>query len=377
MDPQNPIDPIDPASFLLPKKEAPAPAQRINAGALLEQEVQAAKQESPLRRDKHDPNSSVEIPASPTPPPPKAERPEVSPLQTYKSDVERSVEERGVSVVSVAAAEAERRGKQGQTPETVKEARKIFGMNVAMVSAGVVLILLAAGVVAFILLRPTTLPGPQTLTAPFMSVDDTALVVADTSSRDALVTNIAAAVQSAHLSLGLIEWLYIAPPGGGGAVMPEITLQELLGIIAPDLPPELLRTLQPTYLFGVHSFDQNQAFLLLQTDSYETAYSGMLSWERTMRADLNPIFVRNPSPHTTTTNTTAQASSTPQFIQTGFVDKVVENRDTRVILNPQGDILLLWTMLGRNTILITTNEYTLREVVSRMNVAPIVPIPGK
>jgi len=55
----------------------------------------------------------------------------------------------------------------------------------------------------------------------------------------------------------------------------------------------------------------------------------------------------------------------------------VENRDTRSYLNSSGDILLLWTFLGRNIILITTNEYTLREVLSRMSSAPVVPIPGR
>ena len=364
MDPQNPIDP---ASLLLPKKDAPPPAQRINAGALLEQEQTA---ELP----------KAETPVSP-PVAPKQERSEVAALQTYKGDVEKSVEDRGVSVVSIAAAEAERRGKQGQAPEIKKEERRIFGMNLLMVLGGVVLIAAALGAGAFVFLRPTTVAGPQTPVAPFISVDNTTLVAADTSSRDALITNIAAAVQSTRLSLGLIEWLYVAPRAADGSTGPELGIQDLLGVIAPNLPAELARTLQPTYLLGVHSFDQNQAFLILQTDSYGLAYSGMLSWERTMRGDLHPVFNRTPSPHTNPVGvgaspTTTEVASAP-FFNTSFVDKVVENRDTRALLNEQGDILLLWTMLGRNIILITTNEYTLREVVARMNVAPIVPIPGR
>ena len=353
MDPQNPKDPIDPASLLLPKKDAPPPAERINAGALLEQEVQAAS--------------------------PKPERPEVSPLQTYKGDVEKSIEDRGVSVVSVAAAEAARRGKLGATSEAKKEAQKKFNMSLLMVLGGVALIVAALGVATAIFLRPTTATGPRFPVPPSISADETALVLADTSSRDTLMTAIAGAVQSTKLSLGLIEWLYIGLQRPGSPLT-QLPAQDLIGTIAPNVPPELLRTLQPTYLLGVHSFDQNQAFLILQTDSYATTYSGMLSWERTMRGDLYPVFDRTPSPHLNPAAgqaTSTEASSTTQFIQTGFVDKVVENRDTRVLLNKQGDILLLWTMLGRNIILITTNEYTLREVVARMNVAPIVPIPGR
>src|SRR3990167_5838919 len=118
MDPQNPIDP---ASFLLPKKETPA-----------------------------SPTTAV--------PKPKEERPEVSPLQTYRSDIEHVVHDgQGVSVVSIAAAEAARRGQEPIQQETAEE-KKAKWNSVAMIAGGVALVLLACGVVAAIFLRPTTVP---------------------------------------------------------------------------------------------------------------------------------------------------------------------------------------------------------------------------
>jgi hypothetical protein len=102
-----------------------------------------------------------------------------------------------------------------------------------------------------------------------------------------------------------------------------------------------------------------------------------------MRAELSPLFDREVSPavlidpdlpESLPASTTA-ASSTPEsapgIIDTAFKDRVVENRDARVIENAEGTILLLWTFLDRRTILITTNEATLREVISRMAVTPI------
>lgn len=93
-----------------------------------------------------------------------------------------------------------------------------------------------------------------------------------------------------------------------------------------------------------------------------------------MLGDLAPLFTRSPSPKINTQNT---ASSTPpvQLLQTVFFDQVVENRDVRVVKNQAGDILLLWTFLDRNTILITTNEYTLREVITRFKDVSILPQP--
>ncbi len=357
-------EPIDIGKLLLPKKEAPAPAQRINAGLLLEQEQHA---ELP---------KTESAPAAPLKP--KEERPEVSPLQTYRGDIEQVVHEgQGVSVVSIAAAEAARRGKEPIQQET-KEEKSAKRNSWAMIAGGVALVLLAAGTLAALFLRPTTVPIAEIPKAPFIFVDDTALVSlpAGQGTRDMLMTYLQAARQRVQLQIGLIEWLYVVwPAAQEGAPPRQLKAPEFLQILAPQVPPELLRTLSANYLIGVHSFEENQPFLLLQVDSYEVSYKAMLDWERTLNTDLLPLFNRNPSPKLQ--GAAAPASTTPQFLQTNFVDKIAENRDTRAYLNRAGDILLLWTFLGRNTILITTNEYTLREVLSRTSSAPVVPIPGK
>jgi hypothetical protein len=73
----------------------------------------------------------------------------------------------------------------------------------------------------------------------------------------------------------------------------------------------------------------------------------------------------------------ATTTTPTQFIQTGFVDKIVENHDARVIQNNTGDVSLLWTFIDRNTLVITTQGATLREIISRLQQAPVTPIPGQ
>ena len=63
-------------------------------------------------------------------------------------------------------------------------------------------------------------------------------------------------------------------------------------------------------------------------------------------------------------------------MQGNFLDQIVENHDARVALNAQSDILLLWTFLDRSTIVITTNDATLREVISRLSQASILSLPA-
>ncbi len=365
---------LDISKILLPKKESgptPESAQRVNAGALLAQEENATllKPTPPVVIG---PTTQVPAPTTPAAP---VEESETKPLQTYKADLDSVVAKQGVSAVSAAAAEAVRRGKQ-PLPEETYEEKKARSTRWAMIAGGVVLVLLAGVVLTVVLARPTSVPAAVAPQAPFIAVDDSKFVALPASphTREELMTILQAARIQAKLSLGLIQWLYIAesPATKDGQYRP-IGSAELLGTMVPEMPEKLLRVLSNQYLLGLHSFDENQPFLLLQVDSYETAYAGMLEWERTLQSDLSPLFTRIPSPQKT--GATLPDESPLQFIRSNFLDRVVENRDARVVQNINGDILMLWTFLGRNTVLITTNEYTLREVLSRLNTTPVVPIP--
>ncbi len=373
MPPQNPqTPPIDPASFLLPKKEqTPTTAQRVNAGVLLQQEQTATLKPEPAATPEK--SSPVQAPNQP--------KEGVSSLQTYRGDIEKVVEG-GASIVSMASAEAERRSQQGGAPATPVE---VPWRQYLSIAAGVVLLALAGGAIAYLATRNPTVPVAQPPQAPFIAVDETVPVqLAAQLNRATVLSSLSQAKANTKLALGLVAWLYpLRAQVQGSTTAPQaLTGPEFLASFAPNAPQSLLRVMLPTYLVGLHSYDENEIFMLFAVDSYEVAYAGMLEWERSMRGDLSPLLDRTPSLHNTAVvvgqgAASSTASSVGSLIDTGFVDKVVENRDTRVVQNEQGDILLLWTMLGRNTVLITNNEYTLREVIGRINTAPSIPTPGR
>jgi hypothetical protein len=176
----------------------------------------------------------------------------------------------------------------------------------------------------------------------------------------------------------------------GSEALTPLTTQEVLQFLSPNVPDTLLRSVDPQiYLLGIHVYQDNQPFLILKATSYEEAYAAMLAWEPYMQGDLAPFFARIPPiklsdtpPQSVGTSTQAVASTTTTTTPTqfytppaAFVDRIVENQNTRVIQNAAGDILLLWTFLDRNTLVITTNEVTLREIISRLTNTNIVPTP--
>src|SRR3989344_4325953 len=110
---------VDLNKVLLPKKDTPGrtvdSAQRINAGALLEQEQKATLQASA-------PTAPAK-PAAAPPPQKKPEDPMIAPLQTFKGDIESLIQNTNASTVSIAAAEAARRA---QAPLAAAEETKPF-----------------------------------------------------------------------------------------------------------------------------------------------------------------------------------------------------------------------------------------------------------
>ncbi|MES2006563.1 MAG: hypothetical protein V4436_00475 [Patescibacteria group bacterium] len=350
--------------ILLPKKEerTSASASRVNAGVLLDGEQKAELPKTPAP-------APIAPPVAPQGP---VETTDVASLQTYQSDVNSVISQQNISVVSIAAAEAKRaeRALESVTPVAGKTE---WGWikKLGVVVASITLVVVATGLLLYVFLRPRpSITVGQGISAPFIAVDDTeALVIKpEQLNRDILLQNLNSMKEKTALSLGLMSRSYIVVSSTTlkeSEVPQQMSVQSLLGIIAPNTTDEFLRTLDPIYyVLGTHVFDGNQAFIILRVDSYERAFSGMLEWERTMEQELSPLFTRTPRPKIGS-ELTASTTIPAALIKTSFRDTIVANHDARVVLNEAGDILLLWTFLDRNTLVITTNESTLFEIISR------------
>jgi hypothetical protein len=378
-------------------------AGRVNAATLLEQEQSATLQK---------PGQQKPVPA----PQPKKEETLVRPLETYRGAIEQAVQKKNISVVSIAADEAKRREQTSSSAPKPAVGPHDLGFTIAAIAGGMLLLAGAAALLTFILIGPQAdAPvAPATPPAAFIAVDETRVLVIPAAQwrRDTLMGELGYARETTTLSLGLMARLYLAIATSSNTLPPSASVGEFLGTVAPNVSGELLRSLSGEYTLGVHSFDSNQAFLILGVEGYEAAYAGMLDWELAMPNELAPLFTRTPRPRipeetlappepapvvsfATTTEqtatstasgssqaTTTTASSTipqipqavPDFFRTQFVDRIVENHDARVVQDENGDILLLWTFLDRQTLVITTNEYTLREIISRRARPPVITI---
>lgn len=397
---------LDLSKILLPKKNTLSTdsAQRVDASVLMAQENNATLVKpaqdltTPLSQGEAGSASAPATTALPqTPPnevPPSQENyDELNPLQTFQGDIASAVQGQHMSAVTMAAAEATRRENspiQDSVPAPEKESH--FLRTAIFFFLGIFLFASSVGLVWFALLQNYA-SAPVAVASPFIATDAIELVdITPNDNAASVLQKLKAATDAVSLSLGLVAELRVQYPATTPNTQPAfVDARTLLNILAPSLPDTFIRAVQPTYLLGVHVIGVNQPFLLLQVDSYEQAYAGMLAWERSMRSDLSPVFVYTPAPKTpqipsvqqtpaatstaTSTATSAQESAVASFVATDFTDKIVKNRDARVLQTADGSVYFLWTFLDRSTILITTDPETLQEITLRLKQAPLLAAP--
>ena len=85
----------------------------------------------------------------------------------------------------------------------------------------------------------------------------------------------------------------------------------------------------------------------------------MLTWEPFMRRDLAPLFGPAAAPAGAAATSTSAESDV-------FRDRVVKNRDTRILYNSDGSIALIYGLPDPSTVVIANNEGTFIELVSRL-----------
>ncbi|MBP9760075.1 MAG: hypothetical protein KBD24_01770 [Candidatus Pacebacteria bacterium] len=139
------------------------------------------------------------------------------------------------------------------------------------------------------------------------------------------------------------------------------------------MPQTLASSLENEFMLGFHQGTVAEPFIIMETNYFEGAFSGMLEWERDMPNDLNPLF---PTKHTTTTPapdstktqtatyTTGDSSNNSSTVSK-FEDITVSNTPARALRNDAGEMVLVWSMPD-NRIIISTNTDTLKEVYDRL-----------
>lgn len=258
-------------------------------------------------------------------------------LRTYAADMAEEIKKRGETLSTIVSAEQLKNAETAQ-PEAGAAERK----SRIMLMVGAALFVLAGIAVVAGIILVMTAPKPATYRETTLVPANETVVLAYDAAKP-LADALAVERGNAQMNLGEVENIPVSKNGA------PVSAQDILSDLgAPDA---LARNAIET-MVGLHAFNRTQPFILVRVSAYDLAFQAMLQWEPTMARDLGAFF----APSGPTAATAAPAPFT-------FTDRVSQNVDTRVS-DPSWPILYAFPQ--KDLLLITTNESTLKEVLTRL-----------
>src|SRR3989338_542361 len=218
-------------------------------------------------------------------------------IRTYQSDVEEMLKSGEGSLAKIAIAENSKRVRGDlslEEPENPERTKWVVGVSLS-------LIVLGLGAFAFLYFfgkkeqQPVpVIPQTQTIIATDLDKD----LNIKGLGRDGIISAIAKEQRENTAALSSVVGLRVIEGKGDDAKL--IDTEDFLKRIESHAPLGLLRSLEDNFLFGLHSLNVNQPFLIFKTGYYQNAFAGMLAWENNLKDDLGPIFIP-PTPAAVTT----------------------------------------------------------------------------
>ncbi len=413
-----PLQDIPPTVPVAQPVEAPAKHGVFEAGVIMPPSLDAVAQPTPApATEPHEfvPSKSEEpAPVAPEPiaPPPAAPiaTPEPivkkSAIRTLQSDIAQTVQQNQLSIADIALAQ---KGKDQTIVVDTGETKDTKSFLMGVVST--LLILGGLGAIGFVLYTMRASLG-----VPFLNNDNhivtiipasnVATVNVSTTTQTALLAHIETFMDDRSAQVLDVRALVLLERVSATSTDTHVVpFERFMTLIGSRAPGRLVRTLGPDMMLGAVG---NEPFLLVPHSSYDNAFAGMLEWEALMRDDLpfltyaTPAVVVTEPPltpvasSTTATSSHAIASSsppvevgpapapvvppgndelnatngstspelpTPVVLNASWKDIVIKNVDARALVRDDGEILMLYSFLRDNLLLITTRKETMSVIL--------------
>ena len=279
-----------------------------------------------------------------------------SSIRTYEKDASDALKNQNSSLGSIFIAEQKKR-EIFETKEEKRDYKKWF-----YIAGGIILLVLALSAVVYAIFKVFPKEDDNISNSPIL----TNKIVVANKEINIDTTNLSSVeIQKELQKIGinskeaLGEVLVINLVA---STTESIKASELITKLSWRMPKSLTRVLENDYAFGIHSFENNTPFIVFKVSSYEQAFGGMFLWERDMVSDLS-IFFDIPEKDSVVLGA---STSTPPNTSEAFVDRVVKNKDTRMIVR-DGNPILLYSFVDRCTLIITTNENTFKEIMTHLS----------
>lgn len=219
--------------------------------------------------------------------------------------------------------------------------------------AGVILAAAAGLAVAgwFIFFRPAGVKeAASQAPKPLVFSEKQEKIVISSESRPELINASQNAFKSPIAINTILDIPVLSGPAGGQNF---IQARKFFSILKIFPPADFVQSLEGPFDLGVFYFRKNTPFLVFKIRSFDLAFAGMLEWEKNMPGDLKEILLISNAP----------ASSEK------FQDKIIANRDSRVLYNASGTPAIIYGFSGKQYLVVTGDTDTFEEIFRRLGPA--------
>lgn len=304
-------------------------------------------------------------------------------MRTYEGDVAEIMSHRRTSTASIAIAENKKESGEsrlGNTESPQPSSHALVKTFMAIMSV----LLIGGGAYTgyyFYLkspLAPADAVAPQQKQSnSIIATDSEALIPIDGQIPVTILSRIETEMAKPQTP-GTIKEIIFTMHSKNGTLM-RVGAPDMAKIMDISAPDTIMRTIIPEWMVGVYADPQGEssAFVIVTTNFFQNAFSGMLQWEQVMPDDLKQylshatigansiLSVTDAS----TTNATSSAPTSPSpyvAIRGTFQDRIIRNKDVRSFKTPTGQTLFLYSFIDDSHLIIARNEMLLAEVLLRL-----------
>ncbi len=270
------------------------------------------------------------------------------PLRTYESDLAAVMSKNKTSSATIAIAESKRKEETQRNEQAESgEPKKSHAKQILLTFLGFVFI--GAGAFGgYYFYKKSAFARPpvevQPIVIPSIIPYDKQVALSTTSKGDKLIAEMHALINAETM-----------PPGKIVELSTGVSVSAFIQQAAIAVPDMIQRSITDRWMLGAYTEETGgkTIFIALSTDFFQNVFAGMLAWENTMPDDLATFF--------------GYTQDDSYFNTQGtFSDKVIRNRDVREFRNAEGELLLLYSFVNKETLIITTTESALIAEIDRI-----------